>query len=408
MLDSLVRNYSLLCKIGEGSFSEVLKVKEKISGQMYAAKRLTRTFLNLEEVEEYAELKIFKKLEYHPNVLSLVEYVYETDTRILSLIFNLMDLSLYDYIKDRKRKLSELRCKNFLYQLTNGLQYLHKNEIFHRDIKPENILLRFDEQLQKSNPLKAELVQIGDLGSVAFTSDSGPRTEYVSTRWYRSPECLLTSGFYGPKMDVWAVGCCFYEMLTLQPLFPGDNEVDQLDKIHNVIGTPSAKVLKMFKGLAIKYEFPQKRSVNWFHLLPSLSSLGIDAIKRMLNYLPDNRISAKKLIDHPYFNDLREKMNYDNVSTRLLFTRSASNSIKNSTTSLGTSKGIKSQSFVCNKSSNNSRQSIDMKNFQIEMQKCLNKQLERNWNKPNSGMKRTILSNIKSSFKSTQRTLDQC
>lgn len=63
-----------------------------------------------------------------------------------------------------------------------------------------------------------------------------PFTEYISTRWYRAPECLLTDGYYGFKMDTWSVGCVFFEIATLRPLFPGTNEVDQLDKIHNIIG----------------------------------------------------------------------------------------------------------------------------------------------------------------------------
>lgn len=51
-------------------------------------------------------------------------------------------------------------------------------------------------------------------------------TEYISTRWYRAPECLLTDGFYSYKMDIWGVGCVMYEVLSLCPLFPGDDELD--------------------------------------------------------------------------------------------------------------------------------------------------------------------------------------
>lgn len=69
-----------------------------------------------------------------------------------------------------------------------------------------------------------------------------PFTEYISTRWYRAPECLLTDGYYGFKMDLWSVGCVFFELATLRPLFPGANEVDQLAKIHGVLGVPD-KVL---------------------------------------------------------------------------------------------------------------------------------------------------------------------
>lgn len=57
-------------------------------------------------------------------------------------------------------------------------------------------------------------MKLADLGSIRGIYSRPPYTEYISTRWYRSPECLLTVGYYGPKMDVWAAGCVFYEMLT--------------------------------------------------------------------------------------------------------------------------------------------------------------------------------------------------
>lgn len=132
MHDSLTNKYQLISKIGEGSFSEVLKVRDKKTGTAYAAKRLTKPFATLEDVEDYDELKTFRLLEYHPNVIFLVDYVYEVQSGSLSLIFNLMDMSLYDFIKDRKKKLSEKRCKNFIYQLLLGINYLHQCGIFHR------------------------------------------------------------------------------------------------------------------------------------------------------------------------------------------------------------------------------------------------------------------------------------
>lgn len=130
MLDNFDNYYHRISKIGEGSFSEVLKVKNKETGELFAAKRLTNPFTSLAEIDNYTELRTLKKLEFHPNVLHLVDYVYEKCE--LTLIFNLMDMSLYDYIKDRKRKLPESRCKNYVYQLLNGISYLHQNGIFHR------------------------------------------------------------------------------------------------------------------------------------------------------------------------------------------------------------------------------------------------------------------------------------
>lgn len=60
---------------------------------------------------------------------------------------------------------------------------------------------------------------------------------------YRAPECLLTDGFYNFKMDMWSVGCVLFEVMSLYPLFPGSNELDQISKVHDILGTPSAQVL---------------------------------------------------------------------------------------------------------------------------------------------------------------------
>lgn len=132
MLDSLMNNYLLLSKIGEGSFSEVLKVKDKQTGSLHAAKRITKPFTSMEEVSNYEELQTFKKLSYHENIIYLHQFVYEPDTGILTLIFNLMDCSMYDFIKDRKRKLAETKVKSYIFQLIQAIAFLHKSGIFHR------------------------------------------------------------------------------------------------------------------------------------------------------------------------------------------------------------------------------------------------------------------------------------
>ena len=77
-------------------------------------------------------------------------------------------------------------------------------------------------------PLQDQRVKLGDFGSCRSVISKQPYTEYISTRWYRAPECVLTDGYYNYKMDIWSIGCVMYEIMTLHPLFPGANEVDQV------------------------------------------------------------------------------------------------------------------------------------------------------------------------------------
>ncbi|KAH0540826.1 hypothetical protein KQX54_020112 [Cotesia glomerata] len=300
MSTSFLKKYKVVQKIGEGSFSEVLKCQDRITGAYYAGKKLKKIYSSMNEMLESSEVIVMRKITRHPNILYLIESHYNHMTGRVILIFELMDMSLYDLIKSRKnRVMSEQKVKIYLYQLLRGLEHLHKHGIFHRDIKPENILV------------KGDLVKLGDLGSIRGIYSKPPYTEYISTRWYRSPECLLTNGFYGPKMDVWAIGCVFYELLSLKPLFPGSNEIDQIAKIHAILGTPHARVIAKFRRLNksrnSEYFFPSKGNGSGFTvLLPHVTETGKELLKLMLVYDPENRSNVKRLLDHRYFNNLKE------------------------------------------------------------------------------------------------------
>ncbi|KAF4713651.1 hypothetical protein FOZ63_022541, partial [Perkinsus olseni] len=118
---------------------------------------------------------------------------------------------------------------------------------------------------------------------------------YISTRWYRSPECLLTDGYYTYKMDIWGAGCVFFEVMALFPLFPGTDETDQVSKIHSVLGTPPAELLERFKRHGpefMDFNFPDQEGTGIARMLPHASSELIVLLKELLAYSPDDRITA--------------------------------------------------------------------------------------------------------------------
>ncbi|XP_029415751.1 MAPK/MAK/MRK overlapping kinase isoform X10 [Nannospalax galili] len=245
-----MKNYKAVGKIGEGTFSEVMKMQSLRDGNYYACKRMKLHFESIEQVNSLREIQALRRLNPHPNILTLHEVVFDRKSGSLALICELMDMNIYELIRGRRHPLSEKKIMHYMYQLCKSLDHMHRNGIFHRDVKPENILV------------KQDVLKLGDFGSCRSVYSKQPYTEYISTRWYRAPECLLTDGFYTYKMDLWSAGCVFYEIASLQPLFPGVNELDQIAKIHDVIGTPCQKTLNKFKQ-ATETQAPANRRTHF-------------------------------------------------------------------------------------------------------------------------------------------------
>lgn len=110
-------------------------------------------------------------------------------------------------------------------------------------------------------------------------------------------------------MDMWGVGCVFFEIVSLFPLFPGTNELDQIQKIHNIIGTPPPELLAKMKQRSqhMDFNFPPKEGTGIAKLIPHASPECIELVSKLLEYNPDDRLSARQALRHPYFRQLREQ-----------------------------------------------------------------------------------------------------
>ncbi|NXK50325.1 MOK kinase, partial [Chauna torquata] len=290
----LFLEYKPVGKTGEGTFSDVLKTLSLSDGKYYACKRMKQHFESIEQVNNLSEIQALRRLSPHPNILMLHEVVFDKKAVSLSLICGLMDMNIYELIKGmRKPSPEKKKKKNYMYQLCKFLDHIHRNGIFHRDVKPEEILI-------KQNTLK-----LGDFGSCRSIYFKQPYTEYISTRWYRAPECLLTDGYCSYRIDMWSAVCVFCEITSFQPLFPGSNELDQISKIHDVIGTPANKTLNKFKQSTItSFDFPFKKGKGIPPLVHSLSPKRFSLLYAMIKYDPDERTAAHQALHHPYFQEL--------------------------------------------------------------------------------------------------------
>eukprot|EP01032_Pedospumella_encystans_P016563 gene16563-18893_t len=259
-------------------------------------------FESIDQVNNLREIQALRRLSPHEHIISLEEVLYDQPTGRLALVFELMDANLYELIRGRKHYLNTNLIKSYIWQLMKSLDHMHKKGIFHRDIKPENILI-------ESSTDQGRGLKLADFGSCRGIYSKQPYTEYISTRWYRAPECLLTDGYYGPEMDLWGAGCVMFEITSLYPLFPGSNEVDQINRIHKVLGTPNAESLAKFKSKGashISFDFPPQKGVGIPQLVPHASADSIDLMVKLLKYDASERITAREAMRHPYFKDVRE------------------------------------------------------------------------------------------------------
>ncbi|XP_075001315.1 serine/threonine-protein kinase ICK isoform X3 [Calonectris borealis] len=219
-----MNRYTTIRQLGDGTYGSVLLGRSIESGELIAIKKMKRKFYSWEECMNLREVKSLKKLN-HANVVKLKEVIRENDH--LYFVFEYMKENLYQLMKERNKLFPESTVRNIMYQILQGLAFIHKHGFFHRDLKPENLLC-----------MGPELVKIADFGLAREIRSRPPYTDYVSTRWYRAPEVLLRSTSYSSPIDIWAVGCIMAEVYTLRPLFPGASEIDTIFKICQVLGTP--------------------------------------------------------------------------------------------------------------------------------------------------------------------------
>ena len=225
----------------------------------------------------------------------------------MNLIFEYMEKDLFELMKERSRikNLNENQIRSVVYQTLLGLSFMHKYGFFHRDLKPENLLVT------------GEIVKIADFGLAREIRSIPPYTEYVSTRYYRAPECILKSTNYNSPIDIWALGCIMAEMyLHPTPLFLGSNEKEVFIKICSILGTPTNETWNEGVQLAkkIDFKFPKSDGCPLQNVIANASEDAIDLMKFMIKWDPNQRATANNLLAHKFFNKYNYNLNrFNNI-----------------------------------------------------------------------------------------------
>ena len=313
-------DYEMITRLGGGSFADVYKALEKSTGELVAIKVLKKKYKKWDDCNELMECRSLQKLHNdstfnkpgEENIIKLKQIIFIKKTGTLNLIFEYMETDLLELMKSCEPKiLKEDQIRDIMHQTLLGLCFMHKYGFFHRDMKPENLLLT-------RNKLK-----IADFGLAREIRSVPPYTEYVSTRYYRAPECILKSTNYNSPIDIWALGCIMAEMYTHpQPLFCGSNEKEVLFRICSVLGTPTHDIWNdgIRQANIVGIKFPNCPGTELEKIIPEASSEAIDLIKQMIKWDPNKRATAKNLLNHPFFtNHIIDNYYYSSGNNDIIF-----------------------------------------------------------------------------------------
>lgn len=280
--------YIKLRKLGQGTYATVYKGKSRLTDKLVALKEIILEHEEGAPCTAIREVSLLKELR-HANIVTLHDIIHTEKS--LTLVFEYLDRDLKQYMDECENVLNLYNVKLFLFQLLRGLAYCHRRRILHRDLKPQNLLINDKGELK-----------LGDFGLAR--AKSVPTNTYsneVVTLWYRPPDVLLGSRHYSTQIDMWGVGCIFFEMVNGRPLFPGSSVEDQLRLIFSVLGTPSKDC---WPHLEIPSTFPKFVKESLWSKVPRLDQTAIDLLEKFLLYDAKTRTSATDAMHHSYFEDL--------------------------------------------------------------------------------------------------------
>ena len=303
--DGTSGEYEVRDVLGSGTFGQVVRCRQKGTGKAAAIKVIKNhpAYFHQAHVEigilHMLNTECDQRDERHI-VRMMDHFVHRSH---LCICFEVLNINLYELLRQNNfRGLSMSLVRVFLRQLLGSLSVLRGANVIHCDLKPENILIK---------SLDTGEIKLIDFGSACFQN----RTvyQYIQSRFYRAPEVILGIP-YGQPIDMWSFGCIVAELYTGLPLFPGENETEQLDCIMEVLGLPPRNMLNVASRRRLFFDSTltprmtansrgRKRRPNTRDLSTALQCADetfLSFLTACLCWEPDDRMTPEEALKHAF------------------------------------------------------------------------------------------------------------
>lgn len=291
-------SFNIVEMVGKGTYGKVFKAIDLETKETVAMK-----YIRMENETEgfpitcLREIKILQQLD-HESIVKLRDVVFNEEKGTTYLIFDYMNHDLLGLRLNNDMKFDESSIFYISRRVLAGLNYCHQKKIIHRDLKLSNILVNNNGE-----------VKICDFGLSRLWTVNRPYTNKVISLWYRPIEILLGEEMYGPPVDIWSLGCIICELFKRRPLFEYSSEIEIINGIFKLCGTPNynswpeAKKLPKFKTLK---PIPRMRVLK-STLYLTIPSTAVDLIDKMLELNPEKRITAEDALKSTWITKMDSK-----------------------------------------------------------------------------------------------------
>jgi len=313
-LSSSDARYLVHGKLGEGAFGDVRLGTDRETGKKVALKYI-RVLSKGEGLPRavFREVEALRQLREGAHIVRLLDVFPDESNLCLALEYHPSDLS--EVISQARDFIPVAHVKAYAQMLLEALSYMHARHIIHRDVKPSNVLLSStgavklaDFGLARVLPSTTDNTCGAGPAAAAPTPDPAARQQdlshQVATRWYRPPELLFASRNYSFSADVWSAGVVVAELFSLQPLFPGTNDIDQMFRVFQIMGSPTPECWSGVGELPDynKVSFPGLRAIDFGLVIPRLQAADAAFLRTMLVLDPARRVTAAEVCTNEYFN----------------------------------------------------------------------------------------------------------